>query len=108
MKIKIPEGYRKTNGKAQNLDRYLKVKMLREDLSFLQENLLLDHAETFIRKDGEWFVVSHPYPSMLNEVTLVRLRAVCERSGITYQIFDDSWYGEQTKRIEFYNARVHN
>ena len=107
MKIKIPRGYKKTNGAASRPDHYLKIKMSKADVAFMQQHMLLDHGETFNKPDGEWFVVAHVYPGYMDVATMKELDAICTRSNICYKVFDDSWYSEDILRIEYYNSNIH-
>ena len=107
MKIAIPKGYKKTNGAANRPDRYLKIRMPKEDVGFMQQHMLLDHGETFNMPDGEWFIVAHVYPEYMDDATMKELDAICSRSHICYKVFDDSWYDDGTKRIEYYNSNIH-
>ena len=107
MKIAAPKRYKKTNGDANRLDQYLKIKMPKADVDFMRSHMLLDHAETFNMPDGEWFIAAHVYPGYMDVATMDELDAICTRSNICYEVFDDSWYDEKAKRIEYYNSKIH-
>lgn len=108
MKIEIPKNYKKTKGKVSRFDRYLNVKMTEDDRRFFSEHLLLDHAETFKKdKNGERILVAHVYPSCLDDNTIRKMNIICDRSGILYKVFEDSWYSERVKRIEYYHKTRH-
>ena len=106
-KIAVPKRYKKTNGMASRPDRYLKIKMPKADVDFMRSHMLLDHAETFNMPDGEWFIVAHVYPSYMNVDNMDELDAICKRSNLCYEVFDDSWYSDDVKRIEYYNSNIH-
>lgn len=108
MLIDIPKNYKRTCGGLADPIRYLTG---REGKSFplwkqlRLKSLLLDHCETFMdRTTRERIFISHPYvenPELLDE-----MRAVLETCGVGMVWFQDSWYHQDTWRIELRNAMI--
>lgn len=109
MLIEVPKNYKPTKGDASKLDRYLKIKIPEDDLRFIRNSMLLDHAATYHLRDrhAEWFVVAHVYPGYLEPDRLAKLDEICSRTLLRYKIFDDSWHAADAKRIEYYTALYH-
>ena len=110
MLIEIPKSYRKTRGKLSSPIRYLcgnEANLLPDELAIFHELNLFDHTETFVdRRTHERIFVSHPYST--TESALRKLEAVLSKSDLMMTHFPDSWYHENTCRIELRNAIVHD
>jgi hypothetical protein len=108
MLINIPKNYKRTHGSLDDPICYLTG---RDSSSSPIWNVLhlksslLDHPETFIdRKTRERIFVSHPYNVNPNE--LDEIRSVLGACGVDMIWFHDSWYHENTWRIELRNAKI--
>ena len=110
MLIEIPKSYRKTRGKLSSPIRYLcgnEANLLPDELAIFHELNLFDHTETFVdRRTHERIFVSHPYST--TESVLIKLEAVLSKCDLMMTYFPDSWYHENTCRIELRNAIVHD
>ena len=110
MLISIPSNYRKTRGRISSPIRYLCGKeenLSPEELAIFHQLNLFDHQETFVeRKTHERIYVSHPYST--TESDLRKLNAVLSKCGLMMTHSPDSWYSEDTCRIELRNAIVHD
>ena len=111
MKIEIPSNYKKTNGgmaprsSAWDPVYYLTYKSVGDGRGVI--NRLLDHCETFVdRKTKERIFVSHKYD--IEDADVAQARKLLGELGVMMEIFEDSWYHEDTKRIEFRKASIHN
>ena len=108
MLIEIPKSYRKTRGKLSSPIRYLcgnEANLLPDELAVFHELNLFDHTETFVdRRTHERIFVSHPYST--TESALRKLETVLSKCDLMMTYFPDSWYRENTCRIELRNAIV--
>lgn len=100
MKISVPADYKKTNG-GDDPVRYLTGVAAKEHID------LLDHCETFLKgRVKERIFVSHPYTTT-TDPRLDVMRKVLASYGVAMAVFPDSWYHENTIRIELYRANIH-
>ena len=110
MLIEVPKNYRKTRGKLSSPIRYLRgneANLLPDELTIFHELNLFDHTETFVdRRTHERIFVSHPYGP--TESALKKLESVLSKCDLMMTHFPDSWYHENTCRIELRNAIVHD
>ena len=110
MLIEIPKNYRKTRGKLSSPIRYLcgnEANLLPDELAIFHELNLFDHTETFVdRRTHERIFVSPPYST--TEPALRKLETVLSKCDLMMTYFPDSWYRENTCRIELRNAIVHD
>ena len=108
MLINIPKNYKRTHDGLIDPICYLTGK----ECSYFPiwnvlrlKSSLLDHPEIFIdRKTRERIFVSHPYNVNPNE--LDEMRSVLDACGVDMIWFQDSWYHENTWRIELRNAKI--
>jgi len=108
MLIDMPKNYKPTKGRVKDPIRYLTGKSrgpFSQWENFPYKYPLLDHGETFIdRTTKERIFVSHPYvehPDLLEA-----MREVLETCGVDMIWFQDSWYHQNTWRIELRNAKI--
>ena len=108
MLINIPKNYKRTHDGLIDPICYLTGK----ECSYFPiwnvlrlKSSLLDHSETFIdRVTKERIFVSHPYNVNPNE--LDEMRSVLDACVVDMIWFQDSWYHENTWRIELRNAKI--